>query len=368
MSAKEISKGLSGVNKGASTGGGGGGRNASSGGAGGNSTAAAWVEVVGILVRGGAVDTSSDGTISTEEFIAFFDKDADFEVSEAEFISGLESVILFNRLDADKDGTLSATEIAKGLSSVNTGGGGGGGNVQDWSYVTDTLIQAGAADTSSDGTISTEEFVAFFDADADYGVTRPEFETGLDAILLQIARGGGKVTAAPSVDTDDDRGNGALIQDDDAAVPSAKKSRAGMIVGVILAVLLIVVAAVLVYMFFIAADKDKIPRTSTLDGSGRAIANPLYPGLEGYAGSAAGGVAGVSNQMYGTAAEQHGSAGRTGGAVTNPMYAAPVMQLDNMVQVAAAAGPIYAIPMEDPPSAAGGAGSHGAYNDAPSEA
>ena len=105
--------------------------------------------------------------------------------------------------------------------------------------------------------------------------------------------------------------------------------------------------------------------------------------VEVYAGSAAGGVAGVSNQMYGTAAEQHGSAGRTGGAVTNPMYAAPVMQLDNMVQVAAAAGPIYAIPMEDPPSAAGGAsgyveptemyatvstGSHGAYNDAPSEA
>lgn len=202
---------------------------------------------------------------------------------------GTEADILFNKLDVDNDGILSAAEISKGLSRVllnaaadgdNGGGGGGGGdddgNVEEWSHVVDTLIQAGGVDTSSDGTLSTEEFVAFFDANGDYDVTRKEFGIFLDAL----------VPSGPSVDNDD--GNAALIQDDDGAtVPAvANKSKKGMIIGVVVAVVLLVAVAVLVYTFCIAAEKEgKIPRTLALSSTGRAIANPMYAGVGFSAGT-----------------------------------------------------------------------------------
>ena len=132
-----------------------------------------------------------------------------------------------------------------------------------------------------------------------------------------------------------------------------------MIVGVVLAVLLIIVAAVLVYMFCIAADNDKIPRTSTLNA--RAVTNPMYstPGVDGAGtggpsdGGAAGGGGGggVTNPMYGTSVEQ-GSAERAGGAVSNPTYGgvgagAGVSGAASQLATPRQQHPQFAVPSED---------------------
>ena len=287
--------------------------------AGGNRTdldpAAAWVEVTSLLIGGGLVDTSGDGSISTEEFVAFFDQSDsdDYKVSQPEFVSGIESLLIFNRLDTDKDSILDVTEISKGVSSVSDAG--ESGSAKDWAFVVDVLTGCGDADTSKDGIISSEEFIAFFDTNADYGVTELEF-TGAFEVCI------GKVAAAPVADNDD--ANSAADEGDDAAPPSASKSKAGTIVAIIFAVVILVIAAVAVYIYYLSVTKGNagIPHTSTMSGgNSRGVANPMYAGVAGGGGGS-----------------------RTVNSVSNRMYSAPVN----------AAGVLYAIPMEDDVEASNG--------------
>lgn len=101
---------------------------------------------------------------------------------------------LFARLNAAgaDSAYLVPDEVIKGLDTVSRGN---GEAANDWTQVANVLMQSGLADTSFDGTISTEEFFAFFDTNGDYKVTESEFNS-----VLNIASRAASQNEPPAAD------------------------------------------------------------------------------------------------------------------------------------------------------------------------